>query len=327
MLREYERMHPTMLDYFKYREATYSGRGLHKYKHNLLTYWRWLQDRNLDPLKVKADDMAEYQRHIADRHRTPKGQRLSPSSQVKRLTAVRAYYRFLERSGVLLVDVSKGLRLPRIPKGVTKRDYLSLQEATALLQTQARRTEATRKTKLKWAIELRNLAFFSLAIATGRRRNGLFELKVDDLDFKRDEIRVSKEKGKTGRVLPVARWAMMVAREYIELARPRFLSARNSDYLFVSKRNGTLSHQVNSALTEVHRQTVEENPDLAELAGKRLTPHGLRVTFAKLLFNGGCNLRSVNELMLHDRLSTTAHYTPLKLEELRRTCRLAHPRA
>ncbi|MCK6472897.1 MAG: tyrosine-type recombinase/integrase, partial [Planctomycetes bacterium] len=100
-----------------------------------------------------------------------------------------------------------------------------------------------------------------------------------------------------------------------------------SDRLFVSKRNGSLSHQVNEALFALHAQTVAENPDLTELADKTLTPHGLRVTFAKLLFNGGCNLRSVNELMLHDRLSTTARYTPIHLEELRSTCRTAHPRA
>ncbi|MCZ7647430.1 MAG: tyrosine-type recombinase/integrase [Planctomycetota bacterium] len=326
MLAEYERLPPTMRDYLQEREARFSPRSLHKQKHLLLTFWRWLQARRLDPLKAAAADLEAYQRHVADEHRTPKGKRLSPSAQAKRLSALKTYYRFLERTNVLPVDVSKRLVLPKTPRGVTKRDYLSLQEATALLQTQAKRVVETPPKKLKWAIEFRNLAFFALAIATGRRRGGLFDLKVGDLDFKRDEIRVEKEKGRTGRVLPVAHWAMLVAKAYIETARPRFQSA-GSDRLFISKRNGSLSHQVNEALFALHAQTVAESPDLTELADKTLTPHGLRVTFAKLLFNGGCNLRSVNELMLHDRLSTTARYTPIHLEELRSTCRMAHPRA
>jgi site-specific recombinase XerD len=95
---------------------------------------------------------------------------------------------------------------------------------------------------------------------------------------------------------------------------------------------GTVSPQIGNEtfrmmLTAVQKQTVAENPDLTELPGKNLTPHSLRVSFAKLLFNGGCNIRSINELMMHNRLSTTAYYTPIPLEDLRRVCRTAHPRA
>jgi len=115
------------------------------------------------------------------------------------------------------------------------------------------------------------------------------------------------------------------------LARPlpvaRFQTAASSDLLFISKKNGRITHQTDDYLPVLHRQSCDENPDLTELPDKILTMHGLRVTFAKLLFNGGCNIRSVNELMLHELLSTTAYYTPLKLEELRSACRLAHPRA
>jgi site-specific recombinase XerD len=150
---------------------------------------------------------------------------------------------------------------------------------------------------------------------------------VKDLDFMRDEIRVEHEKGKTGRVLPVAHWAMVAAKEYLEKARHRFATAGQSDLFFIGKRKPRVTVHTNDTLKELQRQTVEENPDLSELATKNLTTHGLRVTFAKLLFNGGCNLRSVNELMLHNRLSTTAYYTPLSLEELRSACRVAHPRA
>ena len=322
-----EPLHSTMEEYLKHVSGKRPPKSLYKHRHDLTFFWRWVQTRQAEPVELRADDLRQYQRWLAENHRTPKGEPLAPASQVKRLGVVKTYYRFLERRGVILADPAKDLKLPKVVKHTTKRDYLSLQEVTALLQTQAQRVHATPTKKLQWAIELRNLAFFCLAVATGRRHGGLRSLKVTDLDFTRDELRVSKEKGRTGRVLPVAHWAMVAVKEYVEQARPRFKSAEESAYLFVSKKNGTVSHQAEDSLRVLQAQTVDENPDLTELAGKTITMHGLRVTFAKLLFQGGCNLRSVNELMLHNRLSTTAYYTPLKLEELRQTCRHTHPRA
>jgi integrase/recombinase XerD len=72
---------------------------------------------------------------------------------------------------------------------------------------------------------------------------------------------------------------------------------------------------------------VAENPDLQELPGKHITWQSLRVSFATLLFANGCAIRSVNELMLHRSLSSTARYTPIPVEDLRQVCRTAHPRA
>ena len=320
-------MHQTMLDYLAYREGVFSTRCPYKYKHYFRVFWKWADARGLDPIKAKPNDLLAYQRHMSDDHLTPKGEHLSAASQVRSLSAIKGYYRFLERRGLVLIDVAKKLKYPQVQRYVTKRDYFSLQEVTAILQTQAKRVVETPKTKLKWAIEMRMLAFLCLAVATGRRHSGLRDLKVGDLDFERDEIRVEYEKGRSGRVLPVAHWAMVVAKEYLEQARGRFVTAATSNMLFVSKKNGFITHQTDETLPILHQQTVEENPDLDELPNKVLTMHGLRVTFAKLLFNGGCNIRSVNELMLHELLSTTAYYTPLKLEELRTICRVAHPRA
>jgi len=319
-------VHSTMLDYLHHLESVRNAGSLRRHRHDLEWFWRWAQSASVDPVAATLDDLRRYQVALSE-HRSKSGKALSAASQVKRLATARTYFRFLLRRGLIGADISRELKLPKVVRHVTQRDYLSLQEATALLQTQAKRVTACKQSSLKWAIELRNLAFFSLAIATGRRHGGLSQLKVKDLDFVRDEIRVDHEKGKTGRVLPVARWAMITAKEYVEKARSRFATAELSDLLFIGKRKPRVTVHTNDVLKELQRQTVEENPDLPELATKELTTHGLRVTFAKLLFNGGCNLRSVNELMLHDRLSTTAYYTPLTLEELRRACRVSHPRA
>ena len=80
-------------------------------------------------------------------------------------------------------------------------------------------------------------------------------------------------------------------------------------------------------IATVTARTVADNPDLQELPGKNITWQSLRVSFATLLFANGCAIRSVNELMLHRSLSSTARYTPIPVEDLRQVCRTAHPRA
>ena len=73
-------------------------------------------------------------------------------------------------------------------------------------------------------------------------------------------------------------------------------------------------------------RTIAANSDLTDLPRKTITWHSLRVSFATLLFSNGCPIRSVNELMLHRCLSTTARYTPIPIEDMQVVWRTAHPR-
>ena len=115
---------------------------------------------------------------------------------------------------------------------------------------------------------------------------------------------------------------------YVERARPVLTRASANDWLFAGERPDRISEEAFVCVLErVRAATAKVNPDLEELADKHLTPHSLRVSFAKLLFDGGCNIRSINELMQHESLSTTARYTPIPLADLHRACRQAHPRA
>ncbi len=81
-----------------------------------------------------------------------------------------------------------------------------------------------------------------------------------------------------------------------------------------------------SMLRKLVAATIRDNPDLTALPGKRISWHSLRVSFATLLFQNGCDIRSVNELMLHRSLSSTAKYTPIAVEDMRHIFRKAHPR-
>jgi integrase/recombinase XerD len=300
------------------------------YALSLTQYDGWLRLRRLEPLHATPDDLREYQRWLSDEYRSPSGRALGRATQATRISAVKAFHAWLARKGILLSDPARDVELPKVPKTVTTKDYLSLQEAQALLQTQAERMEKAKKGTLTWARESRNLALIALALATGKRRSSLRALKVSDLNFVRDEVRVEKEKGKSGAVFPCARWAMATAKQYVEEARPVLLrAAKDEGWLFLAWRGARRIGVERFAmiLESLVRETIEKNPDLEELPDKNITPHSLRVTFATLLFANGCNIRSINELMMHEKLSTTALYTPIPLEDLRRACRAAHPRA
>ncbi len=322
-------MHGTITEFLEKMAADGRTGSAESYELALRKYSEWLDRQHIDALTVTTDTIQAFQRWLAEDYVKDDGESLKRSTQLTRLTPVLAFYRYAERRGLVLANPGKGVKLPRVPRRNTPKDYLDLQEATALVQTQARRVLSYTEGTFKWAEMHRNLAMICLVLCTGRRRQGLLSLRVKDLDTARCELRVEWEKSRAGRVVPVAKWAMDVCKIYLEKARSRVLGEReDKGWLFP----GTIGDKMAGfsfvgILRKLKQRTVDENPDLETLSTKHLTPHGLRVSFATLLFKGGCNIRSINELMLHSSLSTTARYTPIPLEDLRRACRLAHPRA
>lgn len=291
-------------------------------------YAGYIETRDRTSLTATAEDLGAYRLFLASRAASKTGQPLALSTQGTRIAVVKGFHRFLRRRGLVIHDVSTCLELPRISRRVVRKDWLDQQEAQALLSTAADRATAQPTGSLPWACALRDLAVVALALATGRRRSGLVGLDLRDFDAGEREIRVEWEKGRPGRVLPVAAWAVAIVVAYRDRARPIILDGRDSPALFVGEHSERYPVETYAGLlTRLHSATCAAHPDLRALPRKRLTSHSLRVTFARTLFSNGCGIRSINELLLHEKLSTTAAYTPIPLEELRRVLRAAHPRA
>lgn len=321
-------LHETMLEFLRALSRQGRATTVPAYSWGLKNYHDWLTTKTLDPLKATAAEIEAFQRFLSEVYKSPKGSPLAKGTQCTRLSAVKSYYAFLYKRGLIVIDPARKLRIPIVRRSMVACDHLSQQEATALIQTQARTVSQRAKGSRYWALELRNLALLSLALATGRRRTSITSLRVRDLDFERHEIRIEWEKGKAGRVLPCAKWAIEIAKDYVEQARPILQDGPDPGWLFSGQRTERVCGEyLGRMLRLVQSKTVEENPDLEELADKKLKTHSLRVTFATMMFLNGAGVRIVNELLLHSNLSTTARYTPLELDDLRRACRLAHPRA
>ncbi len=320
-------MHASILAFLSALRLAGRGTTADSYGFHLGKVDRWLTAQGLTPLTATTEDLRAYQRHLTE-ERGNGGRLLATSTQATRMAVMKSFWSWLHRRGERHSDPAADLSIPRIPINPVRRDHLTVQEVTAVLQTAA--AQATRYPEgcHRWALAVRDLALLATAIASGRRRSGLRDLTVAQLDLTRAEVRVDREKGQTGRVLPIAAWAIIVLRTYVERARPILCWQHDNPFLFVGEDGPQLgANTLAGIILRAHAATVTANPDLTELAEKSLSPHSLRVTFASLLFQGGASIRTINELMLHRQLGVTARYVPVDLDDLRRACTAAHPRA
>jgi site-specific recombinase XerD len=324
--------HPAIVAYLDALRAKGKDSTARTYGTYLEIFERWSAQVHLNLMQATTDQLAGFQLWLAqDRPARLRGAVRARSTQGTAIITVKSLYAWLCKRSFIIHNPAKPLTPPSGPKRLTvHKDHFTLQEATALIQTQAAMVEqhdAVESSRYR-ALEIRNLALLSLALATGRRVHGLVGLRLDEVDLERNEIRVEREKGRTGRVLPVAAWAMATVRTYINDARPVTLKGATSPWLFVSQSADVLcTRGVAFVLAAAVAETIQRNPDLTDLPAKRISTHSLRVSFATLLFQGGANIRSINELMLHASLTTTGRYTPIPLSDLRRVLLTAHPRA
>lgn len=321
--------HPAVVAFCDHLIAAGKRSTAEGYRIYLRWFTAWLTQRRIDLIDATPDDLTAYQVHLAHERRKRDGHPLARSTQATAIITVRSLYDWLHRRNVIVFDPSARLVPPRPPATLTvAKDHLTTDETLALLGTLSDAVAEARPRTTTWALACRDLTAISLALATGRRCAGLTAIRVADIDRERAEVRVSWEKGKAGRVLPVAAWAMALVAHYIDHARPLILSGRSSQHLFPSIRAEQMTPRAFDFLLErAVALTLQRNPDLTTLAAKRISTHSLRVTFATMMFSNGCGIRSLNELLLHASLNTTAQYTPIPLDDLRRILIAHHPRA
>lgn len=322
-------MHDLIRTYLDHLTASGKASTAATYGGHLERLESWAVNAGIDLADLTPDILARFQLWLANSYRTADNAPLADSTQASVIAVIRSWCRWLHRRGHLSHDPAHRLVPPKLPdRPSVTADPLSQQEAFALLATAQRIVADATPGSIPWAIAHRNLALMALAIATGRRVQGLCDLQVADIEFQRAEVRVSWEKGKAGRVLPAARWAIAAVRAYCMEARRLLLGDRTSPHLFVSQRIGQVDKRtVAYVLDDLLAATIAANPDLTDLRAKRITTHSLRATFATLLHRGGCSIRSINAMMLHASLDQTAQYTPVPLDDLRRAIVAHHPRS
>jgi integrase/recombinase XerD len=154
--------------------------------------------------------------------------------------------------------------------------------------------------------------------ACGLRASEAIALVLAELDLEEAILR-AHGKGSKERIVPIGSKAIETLTAYLERGRPRLVGLRDEPHVFLNLRGGALSRQGLYKIVQRHASS-------AGLA-HRMSPHTLRHTFATHLLAGGCDLRSLQEMLGHADIGTTQIYTHLSAERLRDVYFDAHPRA
>jgi integrase/recombinase XerD len=322
-------IHPLIADFLASLRASGRAGTAQSYAANLRKLQAWAADAGVDLERATTDQLRDYQRWLATAYRGPRDRPLAAITQATWLSAMKACYAWAYARNRVLVNPAADISMPHLPTRTSvAADHLTLQEVIALLQTQSAIVDEHRRGTRAWAGEVRHLAMLCLALATGRRSHGLLAVRVEELDLSRGELRVPTEKGRVGRVLVVAEWAISECRRYLREGRPLLRHAATSPFLFVGDAGQAVSTTAYATMVrDVVTATIRRNGDLADLPTKRISTHSLRVSFALLMLRGGCSITALNKLMLHTKLATTQLYTPLGLDDLRTALLAAHPLA
>ena len=293
-----------LLDFLAYLEFErgLSRNTLEAYRSDLLQYGRFLDEHGTTAL---AADGAQIEAFLAALGGSG-GRAASPATIHRKAACLRSFYRHLRREGLLDADPTATVTAPR--RGRKLPQVLTRGEVTKLLE-QPRGTEP---------VALRDRALLELMYACGLRASEATGLEVSDIDLEEGVLR-ARGKGSKERMVPVGHTAAEAVRRYLERGRPALVGARVETHLFVNFRGGALTRQGLYKIVRRHATS-------AGLAD-RMSPHTLRHTFATHLLAGGCDLRSVQEMLGHADVATTQLYTHLSSERLKDVYFRAHPRA
>lgn len=290
----------------------YSPRTVPDYDRYVRDFLRWLaRDAPAPSLpEVAPEHLRQYQLALGrpSQHRAGVPARaLSVSSQISRLAAVKTFFSWLARTGQIAGNTAASIESPRLPR-LLPREVLTRAEARLLLES----------TPTARPLDIRDRAIVEVLYATGVRRAELLSLTVGDADTRSALLRVERGKGGRSRVLPLTAGACAALALYLREARPPFAAPGVAALFVSSKSGGPLS---DNDVVRIVRKA-------ARRAGisKRTTPHTLRHSCATHLLQGRADIRLIQKLLGHRRLSTTEIYTRVEIGDLRRVVTRCHPR-
>lgn len=232
-----------------------------------------------------------------------------PATVARKLSALRAFFRFHLRVGTLAQNPAASLRMPKVRKPLPT--FLTVDAAIEVVETPAAAD----------ALSLRDRAMLELLYGSGVRVGELVGLDLQDVDLARGEARVLG-KGNKERVVPLGRVCVEALMTYLPARlslHPRGRPLPEPEALFVSARGRRLTARRVQQLVSRYGADGSGRPDLH--------PHVLRHTCATHLLDAGADLRSIQELLGHSSLSTTQRYTHVSVDRLREVYERAHPLA
>lgn len=295
--KELLRLLEQYLDYHRVNRGA-SKHTLKAYRTDCMEFFQIADQTGLDPLALDRRGVETYFAALYRLHK--------PSSIARKLAAVRGMYRFWKRRRLVETNPWTGVRGPRVPKRLP--DFLPVDEMFLLVD----------EPETPGELVLRNRAIIEVLYAGGFRISELVGLNLNHVRLDPGEARVLGKGGKE-RIVPIGSKAIEALQAYLAV-RPQFLRpGKERKALFISR--------IGTRLTARSIARMLDQVTLRVGLGRNVHPHSLRHTFATHMLEGGADLRDIQELLGHARLSTTQKYTHVTLTRLQEVYDRAHPRA
>jgi len=282
---------------FLEEEKNLSSHTVKSYTSDVKDFLKFLLSQKEDLKEVGYPTVREYLGSLQKKERRK-------STLARRVASLRSFFHFLYLKGHLGSFPLSGMRGPKQGRKIPT--YLEEEEVQRLLSA----------AKGEDFIRLRDRTILELLYATGMRAAELVNLKVEDLDFGSETVKV-RGKGSKERIIPMGSYAVKALTTYLPMRKEKVKPEVKA--LFINRFGGRLSDRS-------LRKKMNQYLRLANIQ-KAAGPHILRHSFATHLLNRGADIRSIQELLGHERLSTTQVYTHLNTRRLKKIYQATHPRA
>lgn len=287
------------LSYLK-NERHYSPKTVLAYQTDLAEAEKFWRENGGFPgwTKIKERDIQIYLQHLAER-------KLARSSQLRKISSLHSFYRFLTRRKIVAIDPTQAITLRRGEKKLPQFFY------------QSELKQVFESLKGNKPLTIRNLAMFKLFYATGMRVSEVSDLTLKQIDFDLKTILVHG-KGKKDRYVAFDDETKKALIDYLDNARPLLQKDNDEQHVFLNNQGkGITSRGIEMVMQKTFNQ--------AGISGK-VHPHELRHSFATAMLNNGADLRSVQELLGHSSLSATQIYTHVTMAHLKSDYQKYFPR-
>ena len=283
---------------FLQKDKKLSNNTLQSYKRDITQYESYINEENLQYLKVTKDDIKKYLENLKNI-----GKKTSTIS--RNLASIRSFYQYLVRTKKIKEDPTEGIQSPKVEKRVPS--VLSSKEVELLL-------EQPKDVDLKG---IRDKAMLEFAYATGMRVTEIINLNIEDVNLK--EGYVSCTNANKQRNIPLGAISINALKEYIKKARPYLIKSEDEKSLFVNINGKRLTRQGFWKIVKFYKEQAHIDKDI--------TPHVLRHSFATHLLQNGADLKAIQVMLGHSDISSTQVYMQFQDEGLKNIYKKAHPRA
>ena len=302
-MKEFEKNKNEFLIFLE-KDRAYSNQTIESYLRDLNVYDSFMKDNTIQYHKIKKDDIFKFQSSL-------EGQ-ISPRSFSRILSALKTFYKFLHMERVIddiTLNEIKSYPSPKYKKSMPT--FLSKEQVEKIVE------RIDLNEKLDNRNKKRDQAIIMLFFSSGVRLNELISIKLSDIDFSNNKIKVFG-KGKKQRIVNFDNHTKDLMIQYLKVIEKYPLVKKlYNDNLFVNKKN--------KALKERKVQTIVMN-NLRQLNLASYGPHTLRHSFATHLLNSGVSINAIQSLLGHESLSSTQIYTHVTIGGLKETIKKSHPR-